>query len=275
MNDDPHVLINNVDMEKFDLCVMERPDIPTPTRQQLTIDNKLSLRGTSRIDTGWGDIEIELKFNYLNIDNRFQDSFRKHFYNVRKHILNAKTLRFNDDLGVEYEVKQVVIGDATSEILEHGVFKVKFTCDPFPYKMTDSVLNTVNAGGKFMILNDGNYTSLPIITMNPKLNAGTFPSLITLVLRNVETRERWVMNIRNWGDKDVKGSRLVLDSGEASCYFINNNTGLIKENWGILEFDDFPILDVGEYVVEYQHSSEGGTANLFRMEIDINRRLVY
>lgn len=276
INDNPHVLVDNIDMEKFDLCVMERPDIPTPKRQQIVTDNKLSQRGTNRVNTGWGDIEVDVKFNYLNTENIYLDSFRKQFYNIRQHLLNAKTIRFNDDLAVEYRVKLVTIGDATSEIIEHGVFTVTFTCDPFPYKIGDNIENTLKAGSKILLLNDGNYTAFPTIKLKPKLNTtGTFPSLITLKLKNNQTNYMWQIQITNWGTKNVKNSTFVLDSANALCYFIDNTTGQWRENWTILNFDDYPYFEVGEYTLEYQHSTEGGTNNAFRMECTIDRGLVY
>lgn len=274
LNNDPHLIVDNIDVQKFGLCVMERPDIPSPERQQIFNENKYSQRGSRRVNVGWGDIDIKVKLNYLDTNNDGLTSFRKEFYNMRKAMFEAKTIRFNDDIPVEYEVKNVSISDTTSEILEHGIFTVTFTCSPFPYKIDDFLEYSVEAtGGKtFYIINDGNYPCFPKITFKCRPKEGvssTPPNTISIVLRNLSnSSDVWNFTCTN-GIKFTNS--IVIDNENAVIYF-KYDTGVIEDAWKYCKFDDFTSLEPNAQYALVLNSSSSVPINL---TATIDRRMVY
>jgi phage-related protein len=275
-NDSPHILVNNVDMEQYGLCLMERPEIPSPKRQQVYTENKYSERGTTRMDVGWSDIEIDVKFNYLNVDDPFLNSFRKNFYSMRKALFNAKTIRFNDDLPVQYEVKNVVIGDTTSEILEHGIFTATFTCNPFPYKIDDHVLMTFDKNTTTgYIVNDGNYPCFPIIKLTQEVNSSpVYPTSISINIYKLDnTRDRWEGLVQGWQLDFRKDQPLIIDGEKCVAYVNNIPQNEFTQAWDILQINDYPRLDVGEYRVNVALNGQHDIN--YKLQMDIDRRLVY
>lgn len=275
-NDNPHILVNNIDMEQYGLCLMARPEIPSPKRQQVYTENKYSERGTTRMDVGWSDIEIDVKFNYLNVDDPFLNSFRKNFYSMRKALFNAKTIRFNDDLPVQYEVKNVVIGDTTSEILEHGIFTATFTCNPFPYKIDDHVLMTFDKNTTTgYIVNDGNYPCFPIIKLTQEVNSSpVYPTSISINIYKLDnTRDRWEGLVQGWQLDFRKDQPLIIDGEKCVAYVNNIPQNEFTQAWDILLINDYPRLDVGEYRVNVALNGQHDIN--YKLQMDIDRRLVY
>lgn len=282
MTENPHVLVNDVDLETFDLCVMERPAIPSPKRNQATLDNKYSYRGTRRTDLGWGDIDIKVKLNYLNVSATTLDSFRKDFYKMRKWIMKGTRLRFNDDLPVEYYVKAVSISEATSEILQHGVFTVTFTCDPFPYKVDDLVTFSFKktTGRETYIINDGNYRSFPVFRLSQdKHNMSKNSSKVTIKLTNIDDgTDNSTITINGWDQDSVKDLDLIIDSANAIAYFENPDTKETSLAWDHLTFNEYPTLDVGEYRLSVDWSppvGNEGQTDTYEVLMDLDRGLVY
>nr|DAI62560.1 MAG TPA: distal tail protein [Caudoviricetes sp.] len=278
----PRVMVNDVDLSMFDLCVMDRVDIPTPERQTVYSENKFDYRGTKRHEAGWKDIDISVTLNYLNTDPNNNTTFRKEFYTIRTFLLKAKSLRFNDDLPVVYKVKAVKINEAKSEILEHGVFTAIFTCDPFPYKRDDKIEFTLAPSSTpVRLINDGNHRSFPIIRMIPVLKNGetTYPTRVVCNIRPVPntgiptSEKQWTFIITDFNPTVTSTPIFVIDSEKGVYYKTNNLNTIINPLWKGVEFDDFPSLEVGEYTINM--TITGIAAPNFEMKFEIDRRLVY
>src|SRR5699024_4743077 len=88
------------------------------------------------------------------------DNFKKIFRRAKMHLLNAKTLIFDDDIDVFYKVKSVQIETAENIIKTFGEFTVNFTLDPFQYEI-DSPEREIT--DEITLINHG-YQSDPVIT---------------------------------------------------------------------------------------------------------------
>ncbi|NEY20498.1 phage tail protein [Bacillus ginsengihumi] len=125
--------LDNTNIKEINLSVSERPEIPTPEQDIEHIEVR-GRNGSLTKKYAFKDIEYKITFDFLE-----SASFKQAFRQAKQVIFNAKKLSFEDDPGIYYKIKSVVIDDATNDILEYGQFTVTFTLDPFAYEETDTI----------------------------------------------------------------------------------------------------------------------------------------
>lgn len=148
------VQLDDIKIEALNLCLSERPPIPTPERQVEHIEIK-GRNGSLTKKYGFRDIQYPLQFEFLEDDTSFKQAFRL----AKIPILQAKKLCFLDDPTVYYKVKSVQIDEAVNDIFEYGQFTANFTLDPFAYE-NDTTTKTLTS--QQIIINPG-YESEPYI----------------------------------------------------------------------------------------------------------------
>lgn len=126
---------NSITTTDLLLCVVGRPDIPSPEMDYEVI-NVRGRRGSVYRKYEYNDIAFSVTFNYLE-DLSDRQTFKKSMWRIRKVIQHAKELRFSDVPDVYYLVRQVHIQDAKNDIEEYGEFTVNFTCYPFGFVAED------------------------------------------------------------------------------------------------------------------------------------------
>lgn len=125
------VYIDDVSLYQNGFYIIERPEIPAPKKRYKEFDIK-GRNGKMYQDTGfYEDVEIEIDFNYLDSEKRWNAKWR----DAKKIFLNAigKKLIFSDDKSVYYKIKKIEISTNERASLRIGRFSVSFTLDPFIY----------------------------------------------------------------------------------------------------------------------------------------------
>lgn len=115
----------------FDVQVVQRPNIPAPSRKVSYIKIPGRDGSLTETDNTYENITFSVKLNYLTPRSG-------HFMNQARAVKNWLTgsgkLKFSDDNEVFYKVKDVKIDNNIERILRRaGVFQALFTCDPFTY----------------------------------------------------------------------------------------------------------------------------------------------
>lgn len=206
----------------------------------LTNDKGIHPKGRYEVPTPEEDIEyiyirgrdgeLTKKYGYKNIllpvtfyiqDDSFKVAFRK----AKPFLLNAKTLQVDDDEYIFYRVKSVQVHPAENPMRTFGEFVVEFTLNPFQYEASDS---TETITERTIMVNEG-YESEPIITAQ------------------VEGTGKVYVNDQEITIKDVNGS-IIIDSELMNAY---RNDGGIITNLNNHMIGDFPILDHGDNVIEF------------------------
>ena len=115
----------------FDVQVIKRPNIPSPTRRVSYIQIPGRDGSLTQTDDVYDDIEFGVEMNYISpLSGRFMDQTRK----VKNWLSGSGPLKFSDDNEVFYKVKNVMINDSIERIQKRaGLFTALFTCDPFTY----------------------------------------------------------------------------------------------------------------------------------------------
>lgn len=284
MSDRPSVFLNGIESSTFKICLAERPKIPSPKRLQAIGDSQFSQRGSYRANTGWGDITINLKFNYLEDIEDTGATFRMAFGSIRATLYNTVRLEFNDDVNAYYIVKHVDIGDAENDIVEYGEFSVAFTCAPFGYLNDDGdalrfqFKKTNNISGdtiRTMYLeNDGFYDCFPTIRI---LYTGAITSLglpelhLQPVLHGNEINRDpnyiWDMKLKEW----KPNFDLIIDSENTMVYWsdIRNPNGVYMDASKDVTMKNFPQMGVGEYMLQTPFTA--GKNYTFSVEVERNR----
>lgn len=212
------VNINDVSVEEYDLCVAERPPIPTPEQNVKHIEIE-GRHGSLTKKYGFKDIPYPITFNFLE-DTSFKPAFRK----AKVMFFNGKRISFSDDPGIYYKIKSLSIEEAENIILEYGKFTVNFILAPFQFEETDSITITQET----TLTNEG-YESEPYIKAH------------------VEGTGKLYINGQIVTIKDINGfieidSELMNAYRKADGYITNLNNHMIG---------DFPVLSHGKNVIKF------------------------
>lgn len=159
----------------FQLCLVERPDIPTAKRKVKKIEIP-GRHGPLTKKEEFEDVSFKVKFNLLE-DENIKPLLRR----IKAWLINAKILSFTDD-NVYRKIKQVEIGDINNEIEEYGLFEVTFTADPFEYAICQP-LEIIKPG---MILNYGTFEALPKLTIYGSGTSTLTINGISFQLKNIK-----------------------------------------------------------------------------------------
>ena len=120
------ILLDNVDNYTYDLRVVSRPSVPVTNYEydETDIKHRGKLYKASHIP----DKVIKVDFNFVEHEC-FGNALRK----MNAWFLNAKTLKFSDDVNVYFKIKKVEIDDIERELKILGKFTVQFTVEPYAY----------------------------------------------------------------------------------------------------------------------------------------------
>lgn len=121
------MILNDKHIQFFDMCIKERPVIPTPERDVEFIEIK-GRDGSLTRKHGFLDILYSVEVNIIHEDN-----VKKTLREFKGFLLGVKTLTLADDTDVYYKVKKIRVGDIENEIKEYGSFELEFTLDPYQY----------------------------------------------------------------------------------------------------------------------------------------------
>ena len=163
-------------------------------------------------------------------------SIKKKIRRLKGFLLDAKTLKFDDDLDVFYKVKNITVGDVEGEIKEYGEFEIRLLCEPFLYSEPYSILIANNT----KVYSEGTFESEPIIQIK-----GTGDVTLTINNKNIIL-------------KDI--TDITIDSQMKNAY--NGSESLNGKMTG-----DFPILKIGENNISW-------TGNITKAEIIGNWRYI-
>lgn len=213
------VKINDTKINVFDLCVADRPEIPTPEEDTEHIEIR-GRHGSLTKKYGFKDINYQMVFNFLE-DVSFKPVFRK----AKIMFFNARKLAFEDDPNIFYKIKSITIEDAENEILEYGQFTVNFTLDPFQYEI-DNPVQTISA--QTTVTNDG-YESQPIMTIHCAGTGRVYVNDVPITIKNIN-------------------GTISIDSEQMNAYRKANGsiTNLNDHMVG-----DFPVLQHGKNIIKF------------------------
>ncbi|KPU55746.1 MULTISPECIES: phage tail domain-containing protein [Bacillus] len=148
------LIIDNIPASDYELCLVERPPIPTPKRKIIKHEVEGRDDGALTELGEYEDINLSVELNIL-LD---EESLKTKLRFIKVWLLEAKTLSFNDE-DVFYKVKYVEIDDIENEIEEYGKFEVGFTLGPHAYFTYSSLEIT----GPEIVYNPGTYKSNPFL----------------------------------------------------------------------------------------------------------------
>ena len=213
------IKINDVYTDDYGIKPKGRIEVPTPQQDVQQIDIK-GRHGSLTKKYGYMDIPLLVHFYMIDKDN-----FKPVFRIAKMHLLNAKTIIFDDDNEIFYKVKNTQIDTAENIIKTFGEFTVNFILDPFQYELNDSSRIITDR----TTFNNPGYESAPIITAQV---AGT---------GRIYVNDQ-VITIQN-----VNGT-IIINSELMNAY--RNNNGIIT-NLNNHMIGDFPILEHGSNVIDF------------------------
>lgn len=275
LSDIPKIYLDGTDSSLYNFCIRERPEIPSPDQQSSGTNNPLSFRGDPKTTTGYSNVKLAVAFNYLEMVDEVNKSFRMAFAEFRGILFNTKIIQFNDDVDAYYKVRNVQISSAKNEFIEYGDFVVTFECAPFAYLNDDEngieqVLEKKNTISMIMesnmlLSNDSYYTAYPSIRV--KMSEAVFS---TTGDRNFELSIAPVRpdgsytNFTNemiWriGFNPIPiNYDLIIDSENTLMYLINAETNFtlaIGQYIKDIYIGDFPEIPVGEFTLGINQSA--------------------
>lgn len=265
MTEKPKIFIDGVDTSMFGICLSERPEIPVTNRVQATNTPAYSTRGTARTNIGWEDLNIRVRFNYLEEYEKVYKTFRQAFHEIADILHNSKKIVFNDDYNIYYLVKHVDINTAKNDMLEYGEFDVTFVCNPFGYVNDDgmgteyrfhNIVPAPNPNRNYELLNDGADEAYPRIQLNLftwKTDDISQNNPLTIELNWMEY-SRNLPSLRNtWSLSVVKlieGYNLIIDSENTIAYWESNSAfedlKTYKPTLDTIQMTNFPTLYLGK-----------------------------
>lgn len=217
-----NILLDNVNASRFDLCVVDRPSIPT-TEREIVQTSIRGMDGDLIEKFSYKDVTIDIELNFLEENKVFKQSF----FNIKRWLLNAKKLSFTDDVGYYRKIKNVMIAEAENDIEEYGIFTVTFLVDPFYYLENESAITFLKA---FELRNIGTYKSFPEIEI---IGSGD----IELIVNGVTYHLLGVTK------------QIILDSDVMHAYAIENGTIVGKNH--LMTTPKFPIFTEGTNSVSW------------------------
>ncbi|MGX7108353.1 phage tail domain-containing protein [Facklamia miroungae] len=150
------VYFDEIVLSHHNLCLVERPLIPTAEREVVHHDNIDLLDGGL---TEFGSLKnrpITLKVNILeeNLKPKLRE-FKGAFLNKR-----SFNMIFGDDPEFYHRVKSAKIGNIENEFYQKGEFNIDMILDPFEYYKHRNISKGTNS---IKVDNRGTYKALPII----------------------------------------------------------------------------------------------------------------
>lgn len=150
------VFFDDVVLSQHNLCLVERPVIPTAEREVIHHDNIDKLDGGL---TEYGALKnrpIKLTVNIL------EDNLKPKLREFKGALLNKRSFKmfFADDPDYYHFVKSVKMGDIENEFYQKGEFDLSMVLDPFEYS---KYLNLTKGTTSLRVNNKGTYTAEPII----------------------------------------------------------------------------------------------------------------
>ena len=238
----PQMKLDGNDIELLNLCLEGRPQITSPESKTVEYDLDGGFNGNVFVDTGWNNLSIKVRFNYLEVSSTV--TFREQFAMYRSRFYSAKTLEFNDQPDVIYTVKTVRIGDALNDFVDYGSFEIEFICEPFGIKTSAPIV--ITATTNTLQNNTGWYTAYPLITVTGiPTTAGT-----TMRIRMLE-----VLTNNYFFDCNITGSgipasatKLVID-GRKRLVWYETSGGVKSYPKGEMTMVTFPAIPRGNFRV--------------------------
>lgn len=212
------VNLDGVNVSKYKLSVTDRPPVPTP-EQDVEHKEIRGRHGSLTKKYAFKDIEYKLTFNFLE-DSAFKQAFRV----AKLAFFNAKKLSFDDDPGIYYKIKSLVIDDADNDVEEYGQFEVTFTLDPFAYQETST--QTITAA---TTLNNPGYESEPYIKAYVAGNGNIYVGVQKIAITNIN-------------------GTIEIDTALMNAYRVEN--GLIT-NLNSHMVGNFPVLPHGQTKISF------------------------
>lgn len=180
------VYIDDFPASYYRVSLMERPNFPIPERQHES-QEVLGRLGSLHQHYSYNDMEIELKFNYLEEVTDFK-SFKQQMSNLRHWLMNGQRLELSDEPEIYYLMKHVVISNPLNDIIEYGEFTAKVTLAPFGRVHEDAPLFIQSDNQKVIstqIYNDSVENTLPLIIVNGTGDIELRINTTTFNLKNV------------------------------------------------------------------------------------------
>lgn len=219
--------INDIPISTLDLCLTERPKIPSPQMRVERIEVP-GRNGSLTKKDAYDDITITCIFSVLldyHYKGRAEKRNVKHLLSEIKGMLyQAKKLNFEDDDRF-YKVKSVDVSNIDNRIEQYGEFDASFECDPFLYYETQE--KEIQNGGK--IANIGTVESAPIITVN-----GSGDGTLTVAGSSIAI--------------SGQTAPIIIDCEEMTAYSLSQGVA-VNQNRKIR--GDLPLLPVGESIVSW------------------------
>lgn len=226
--------INGVYTDEYKIKPKGRIEVPSPEQNVKHIEIN-GRHGTLTKKYGYKDIVLPVHFTILS------DNFKKTFRKAKMHLLNAKTLVFDDDDEVFYKVKSVSIDAAENLIKKFGEFTVNFTLDPFQYEIDNPVLTITS---RTVIENEG-YEAEPVMNVTCNGTGKVYINNQEITIQNING----TITI----DSEMKNAYRI-----ASGYVTNLNKHMIGK---------FPVLRHGSNVIDFD-------GDISKLEIICNKRWV-
>lgn len=150
-----YIIFNNKISSDLGCKIVERPVIPVPEKQ-IEVINVPGRNGALHIDKGgFNDIKIPVQF-YINSKDNLKERFRE--IKAWLNIIRDNKLILGDDPSYFYKVVTVNISTGfETQLWEHGIFTVEFTCRPFMYKIDGQIPKNLPS----QIFNDLDYICEP------------------------------------------------------------------------------------------------------------------
>ena len=218
------IIIDDLDNYEYKLRVVTRPSIPVTNYEYN--ETKITNRGSLYSKVNIPDKELEVEFSFVE-----KVSFGQMLRRINAWFLNAKKIRFSDDMDVYYKVKCVNIENIERQLKILGTFTVTFTIDPHAYSIEGDTPITIFqhdiafAGAQLILNNFGTKESLPKIRLygNGTLTLTINGKLITL------------NSVVGYIDVDGEMFRCNKDA-------TNMNKNMVG---------DFPVFNVGENTIVF------------------------
>ena len=247
-NDFITVTIDNFPSDHWRICLMERPNIPTPKRQ-IQVDDVLGRLGSFYTKFGYEDMDVQLTFNYLEDVIDFK-SWKQQMPHVRRWLAEGKILEFSDEPNTYYHIRKVLItSDIANDMVEYGEFTVTMTLAPFgrvvepePVTMLKSPVTSMFSGTMF---------NASVETSYPRIELIVDSGLWNLTVTNAETKEKYAFQSRH---SDTNVRKYVIDSERKVFYKKHISLGTITMLGDYNAPYGFPSLTTGENEVTWQQS---------------------
>lgn len=214
------IIDNSISLNSLGFYTVGKPTIP-PSNQDVNLIKARGRNGSIKESYEYNTRTIPLPLNFEG------DNINKKLRELKSAIRNARTIQFNDDLGIFYKILNLEFRDAITTLETKCDVEISILSEPFDYfiKGTDTIkIITPNT----KINNIGNYYSEPYFKIYAQGN----------IILTVNDEEITLNNVDEY---------IELDSEEQECF--KNDTRKNRQMIG-----EFPIFKVGENSVSWSGS---------------------